>query len=247
MLTLNWLKCLQFPVSPQSFLINVQSCHGYLGNLQSDGKAVVGFVLIIITFWTVFIPPLHYLHPRMNTSRQNSDDGAILTRLLNNVGAMQCQILPLSKHLKTQQTATTKQKTTTTRNKQTKKRNWRLPGLTVWRAVDQCWQRFSAVLRPVKTGGSAPFRFKCLSSSFSSFDIWRISARRNLNYQNSSKSCRGTWFSFLCCFALSSGCIAYRFETNQMWTLDGQCIQYVQHGGMILSNNITVTSTPTPR
>ena len=36
----------------------------------------------------------------MNTSRQNSDDGAMLTRLLNNVGAMQCQILPLSKHLK---------------------------------------------------------------------------------------------------------------------------------------------------
>ena len=39
-----------------------------------------------------------------------------------------------------------------------------------------------------KTGGSAPFRFKCSSSSFSSFVIWRISARRNLNCQNSSES-----------------------------------------------------------
>ena len=63
------------------------------------------------------------------------------------------------------------------------------------RAIDvHCWQGFSAVLRPVKTGGSAPFRFKCSSSSFSSFVIWRISTRRNLNCQNSSKSlnlCKG--------------------------------------------------------
>ena len=66
--------------------------------------------------------------------------------------------------------------------------NWSRPGQTVWRAIDvHCWQGFSVVLRPVKTGGSAPFRFKCSSSSFSSFVIWRISARRNLNCQNSSK------------------------------------------------------------
>ena len=51
-----------------------------------------------------------------------------------------------------------------------------------------CWQGFSTVLRPVKTGGCAPFRFKYSSSSFSSFVIWRISARRDLNCQNSTKS-----------------------------------------------------------
>ena len=98
------------------------------------------------------------------------------------------------------------QQTTTTNNKQqqqqqqetknkTKMGNWSRPGQTVWRAIDvHCWQGFSAVLPPVKTGGSAPFRFKCSSSSFSSFVIWRISARRNLNCQNSSKSlnlCKG--------------------------------------------------------
>ena len=46
----------------------------------------------------------------------------------------------------------------------------------------------------MKTGGSAPFRFKCSSSSFSSFVIWRISVRRNLNCQYSSDSlnlCKG--------------------------------------------------------
>ena len=53
------------------------------------------------------------------------------------------------------------------------------------KAIDvHCWQGFSAVLRPVKTGRSVPFRVKCSSSSFSSFVIWRISTRRNLNCQN---------------------------------------------------------------
>ena len=84
------------------------------------------------------------------------------------------------------------QKTRTRKRKKKKKCKKKLGNR---RAIDvHCWQGFSAVLRPVKTGGSAPFRFKCSSSSFSSFVIWRISARRNLNCQNSSKSlnlCKG--------------------------------------------------------
>ena len=87
----------------------------------------------------------------------------------------------------------TKKKENNNNKKQTNKKtwmgNWSRPGQTVWRAIDvHCWQGFSAILRPVKTGDSAPFRFKCSSSSFSSFVTWRISARRNLNFQNSFKT-----------------------------------------------------------
>ena len=67
--------------------------------VQSDGKAVVGLFWLLLHF-EVFILPLHHLHPKVNTPRQNSDDGAMLTGLLNNEGATQCQILPLSEHFK---------------------------------------------------------------------------------------------------------------------------------------------------
>ena len=106
---------------------------------------------------------------------------------------------------KTQQNKQQQQQEET--NKQ-KMGNWSRPGQTVWRAIDvHCWQGFSAVLRPVKTAGCAPFRFKCSSSSFSSFVICRISARRNLNCQNSSKSlnlCKGFVLSWKIRFLRSS-------------------------------------------
>ena len=75
-------------------------------------------------------------------------------------------------------------------NNNNKKKEKKKKKLGNRRGIDvHCWQGFSAVLRPVKTGGSAPFRFKCSSSSLSSFVMtWRISTRRNLNCQNSSKS-----------------------------------------------------------
>ena len=94
-----------------------------------------------------------------------------------------------------QKTTTTKQQTKKTKKETNKK--WGT-GAVRDKPSDKLLMfivgRFSAVLRPVKTGGSVPFRFKCSSSSFSSFVIWRISAHQNLNCQNSSKSlnlCKG--------------------------------------------------------
>ena len=72
--------------------------------------------------------------------------------------------------------------TTTTRNKQKQK----------WGTGAVRDKPFVELLMFINVGKDSPLFsglwFKCSSSSFSSFVIWRISARRNLNCQNSSKS-----------------------------------------------------------
>ena len=108
----------------------------------------------------------------------------------------------------------TKQKqktTTTTRNKQ--KNGEQEPSRTnrltsYWCSLLARIQRCSPAC---ENGRNAPFWFKCLtlSSSFNSFVIWRLSAHRNLNCQNSSKSlnlCKG--------FVLSR---KIRFLRSSLW------------------------------